>query len=1345
MKERESMRIAPPRNVQPAARKVVPAVFDTITGTPIVVTATGGTMGPTVYPTLKAAFDAINAGTHQAAITISVTGNTAEAASAVLNNSGAGAASYTSVSISPSGGPQVITGSIVGAVIKLNGADNVTIDGRIAGSGRNLTVSNTSTATATAAIWLASVAAGNGCTNNVIRNLEIAAGATSNLNANSTFGVIMGGTTISTAATDGNDNDNNSFIANRVTKCRYGIATRGTTTNANLGLKITDNIIGPTSFGADEIGKVGIFLQADSGALITRNIVQFVGGDLANTTAGADRMGIAIGNESWSMAPTTITSNSYTVTRNIVHDVIEERTFSSVGINLATTGGGAATNNLVANNFVYNVRANGTAGDQSVGIGIAGGHTDSVVFNSVSMTGDVDPGAAVASAMFGSGIRIANASGGTHANLTLKDNSVYMDLSSSSTAANRYYAISGPINSYAFGTGGEDNNNLYINPANPQTMTGGLGTVSGSTLTTQFATLANWQTAYTAPQDAASIQADPQYVSNTADLHIAGASPNVNAGVAAGGVTKDIDNEFRVAPPDIGADEPGGVTPPVNDMAAAAIVNPPNGSQRPAGVPFSVQASFTNVGTASQTNVPVRFRILDGMAVEVYNQTGNIPAIDEDQTVTVTFPNATLAAGAYTTIATAELPGDTNAANDTVMGTLNVANPLSGSYNVGAGGDYTSLTNPGGAFDAINGLGGVGTVTFNITSDLTGEGGTIALNEVQGGASVIIKPTGAARSITGSSTTNIIRINGADNVTINGSLGADSPEVVGGDPSIRNLTITNTNTTATAGAVVAIVEGTNGALNCTVKNTNISGQDPTQTLIGIHIGGNAPGSAPVTANNNNAVVENCSFVKSFVGVFNDGISGANAATGNVITMNDISGTGTSRVRRVGIFMFNHNGVQVTENNVSIPNSDESADGIAIAAGIQNVTTTAVTGGGMFNSLISRNRLNAVSTSTVGFSAVGIALAGDPAGTNTISNNMIYGVIAPSTSPDIVAGVFVAGVTGTTTRVHHNSVSMTGDRGAVASQIGSFALAMSGATTPSNDVQDNILMNTQTSSGGVNAKSYVMGTTATTGTMASLTSNFNLFFNSGAQAAGFRTGSLDTTGTDFANLAAWQAASGKDAASLSGDPLFVSTSNLHIGCTSPAVNTGTSVGVTIDYDSQARDAMPDIGADELVAPLATSVVSRKIQGGTPFDIALPGVECRTGGGGGNFQVIFNFAGPTTVGGATSSAGTVDMVSGSGTNSITVDLSGVPNATNVTVSLTCASDSPDGSGNVSVVMGVLLGDTNGNGAVNSSDVSQTKGRLGQVLDSTNFRNDVNANGAISSADVSQVKANVGTGLP
>jgi hypothetical protein len=71
--------------------------------------------------------------------------------------------------------------------------------------------------------------------------------------------------------------------------------------------------------------------------------------------------------------------------------------------------------------------------------------------------------------------------------------------------------------------------------------------------------------------------------------------------------------------------------------------------------------------------------------------------------------------------------------------------------------------------------------------------------------------------------------------------------------------------------------------------------------------------------------------------------------------------------------------------------------------------------------------------------------------------------------------------------------------------------------------------------------------------------------------------------------------------------------------------------------------------------------------------------------------------------------------------------------------------NGSTNVVIPMSILVGDTNANGTVNASDVSQTKSQVGVPVNSGNFREDVNANGAINAVDVAQVKAEVGTALP
>ena len=95
-------------------------------------------------------------------------------------------------------------------------------------------------------------------------------------------------------------------------------------------------------------------------------------------------------------------------------------------------------------------------------------------------------------------------------------------------------------------------------------------------------------------------------------------------------------------------------------------------------------------------------------------------------------------------------------------------------------------------------------------------------------------------------------------------------------------------------------------------------------------------------------------------------------------------------------------------------------------------------------------------------------------------------------------------------------------------------------------------------------------------------------------------------------------------------------------------------------------------------------------------------------------------------------------------ITVNLSGVTNAQVITIKLGSVSDGIN-TGDVSIPMAVLAGDTSGEGTVNSTDVSQTKLQSGQAVTAANFREDVNANGSINATDVSQVKLKSGTALP
>ena len=297
--------------------------------------------------------------------------------------------------------------------------------------------------------------------------------------------------------------------------------------------------------------------------------------------------------------------------------------------------------------------------------------------------------------------------------------------------------------------------------------------MAAAATTTEFATLANWQGALTTPQDANSIQADPLYVSITSDLHISSASPNIDAGTTIAGVTDDIDGQVRPngAAYDIGADEfypaPGVLqfnptTYGGNEGTSVTLtVSRTMGSSGTATVDLTLNNGTATGGAACGAGIdfvnPGLQTLTFGEGVPT--QTVNVmlcsdTVSDPNEMFTATLSNATVATLGTNTTATVTI--------------TDVAPPFTGTFNVGTGQTYTSLTNPGGIFQAINLSGATGNIVINITSDLAGETGAVALNEIAGGFTVLIKPDGAARTITGT-TPNLIKLNGADGVTIDGA------------------------------------------------------------------------------------------------------------------------------------------------------------------------------------------------------------------------------------------------------------------------------------------------------------------------------------------------------------------------------------------------------------------------------------------------------------------------------------------------------------------------------------------------------------------------------------------------
>jgi hypothetical protein len=194
----------------------------------------------------------------------------------------------------------------------------------------------------------------------------------------------------------------------------------------------------------------------------------------------------------------------------------------------------------------------------------------------------------------------------------------------------------------------------------------------------------------------------------------------------------------------------------------------------------------------------------------------------------------------------------------------------------------------------------------------------------------------------------------------------------------------------------------------------------------------------------------------------------------------------------------------------------------------------------------------------------------------------------------------------------------------------------------------------------------------------------------------------------------------------------------------------------EVTTASRNAPMPLTSNTDCPVVPVSAVSRKVHGSAgPFDIVLRGqdppppgflgIECRSGGANGDHQIVINFAKPIRLNTAavTSGTGSVNglLVSGS---SVTVNLTGVANAQKITVTLFSVTDGTNAS-DVAVNMGVLLGDVDGSGRVDSTDVFQVRQQTLQNANSSNFRMDLDESGRIDSTDVFVTRQQSLTSLP
>ena len=1201
------------------------------TAAPVSGTKTLGPGGD--YTSFTLAISDVNAGVGAGGVTFNVTAGAtftetppcvtyqaSAAAPVIFQKSGAGANPIIAVPGSA---------STQDSGICILGGRNITFDGI------DVTPSAGNALVEYGALVFNSSATTGGAQNNTIKNSKITLNRTNtgSIGINQTFSVAA------TAA--GGTNLGNKYYNITVENASRGILLNGTSTT----VLDTANEIGVFGGGSTTIGSAtvndigggtaatyGIQAASQSGLKIFNTEVRNVGVTSGSVTVDGIFLSGFVG--------------SNDVYNNKIHDLRNSSTSATTGITgIRATHNTTGTNVVrIYNNFIYNIlsgytgAASTTRQIKGILTGSAGGTTQEydIDFNSVRIDGSGSPN--ISSTCF----EIASTSGPVH---KIRDN-IFANVTGAQVTAKHYDWVSTSATSIGNTGSVSDRNDLYI--ANTTNGFVGLGNATDRT------TLANWQT-QAAGVDANSISVDPQFISAT-DLHVAVASPVVDAGsYFSGAITwanQDIDGQNRVGNPDIGADEPSGTTPLANDIAATAILVPAPGSSVTTGTTATPQATFTNVGTGTQTGVQVQFAIT-GPGGYSYSNTQTIATIVQNQTVTVTFATTPsfAAAGTYTATAATITP-DQNASNDSVSGMFTAEAPLSGSYTVGAGGNYPTLTQ---AVSKLNSLGVTGATTLTLTdATYPSETFPITINVVPGASAtntVTIKPgVGVSPTITGSAAALcVINLNGADFVTIDGS------NTVGG--TTRDLSLVSGNASASAVVCVTSLGTGAGATFNTVKNTNlVGGVDPTTSTtdtFGIFSGGSGTPSTTLDGlDNDNNTFDNNAITKLRYGIYVRGAV-ANTNDGNTISGNTIGSTAfnTSRISKGGIVVQNQNTINITRNEVRFvgilaADTAGGTDRVGIGAGDFNWTpsTTVIT-----NASVTRNSVHDIVEEKT-FSSVGIILA--PSGVTTtnnlVANNMIYNVRADGTSGDQGVGLGI-GAGGDGDKVVFNSISMTGDIDPGTSTTASVSEAgvrISSAGSTNLTFKNNAIFVDQTSNTAA-LKHYAFVKPSATYSFGTGGSDNNDYFVNGSntQMVLFGNGT-SVPYTDVTTLAAFKAETpAHDQFSKANDPLFVSGTNLHLQPSSTLLGMGASIaGVTTDFDGDTRQSPPDIGADEIIAYTVTYDGNTNTGGTPPVDpsmyvpgatvtVLAPGSLSKTGYTFANWNTAANGSGTSYNPGAT----------------------------------------------------------------------------------------------------------------
>lgn len=552
--------------------------------------------------------------------------------------------------------------------------------------------------------------------------------------------------------------------------------------------------------------------------------------------------------------------------------------------------------------------------------------------------------------------------------------------------------------------------------------------------------------------------------------------------------------------------------------------------------------------------------------------------------------------------------------------TYTIVGSLSGTYPVGAGQVYTTIT---AAVADLNFKEVIGPVTFELW-DATYPSETFPLiigpyAGMSPAHPVTFKPkAGVTPIVTGAPTTGIIVLYGCQYITLDGS---NTP---GGTD--KSLTWENTNTASNA-YVIGVFNYNGGASNCTVKNNIIKASSQvSNNTYGIIL--NAAGGGY-----NNIVIENNTIFSARYGMQFAGISGNPATNGKVI--NNIIGStiDAQAIQYRGIVLNYADNTLIQGNEIMgapLGNTNTYQTGIYIMAGSTNTK-------------IDGNKIHDFYyTGTSGYGNYGIYYGGDATTPNVISNNAIYSIKSdgdPGSANYIPTGIYI--YSGGNLKIYHNSINMYGAT-LSASYTTSYSTCIniySGITNL--DIRDNILKNSMTTASGTGSNlTYGIYSASANTVFANL--NYNDYWINGLNP------NIGYLGGNQSTLALWRTATGQEVNAQNIDPAFISDADLH-----PTNGALDNLGyyltsVPKDQAGALRTNPPDMGAFEFgvnPAVITNAASGVSCNGGTLNGVINP-----------NGLIVNSYFdyGPTTDYGS-SVAGVPATISGSSDTPISVFLS------------------------------------------------------------------------------------------